>query len=437
MKKRSKSIFLVIAGLLFLFGAINPVVGQVQLTMCNTFSPGSVKTEKKLLQIFESEHPDIKVTYQAWVWKDYAQKLTVQYAGGAAPDVVMVHSHNTVPLVKAGGVVRLNDYIAQDPEVDVSKFWKMLAEDFTYHENGWYGLPYNYFPVNCVYYNKDMFKECGVPLPTYDWNVDEVLSAAQKIVRHDEKGRITRAGLYTYHPQQWIFMYGGDLVDDWKNPTKIRFNEPKGKAGLQMYIDLIHKYKVCPSPEGMKEFGLHYAQLFTQEKTGMVFTGFWCDVSEAKFDWDVAVNPYGPEGTRGFEAAWQGYGIMASSEHVDEAWQLVKFLSYDPRCLEARALNPIMNQMKRGGTTGDVISSRQDVTTKMFSEYKECVPEHKMWLLESLDYVRHWPKSTAWYKVWDELVRRGPFDLAVRGKITLEEALEEIVPKGNEILSGS
>lgn len=234
-----------------------------------------------------------------------------------------------------------------------------------------------------------------------------------------------------------VYVRGGQLVDDWKNVTCVRFDDPRARAGLQMYIDLSQKYRVNPTPQAVKEFGLHYAQLFTQGKVGMVFTGWWVDVSAAKFDWDIAINPYGPEGTRGFMGGGRAYGIASTSKHPDEAYELVKFLCYDPRCIRLRALNPITNQMKKGGTSGYPQSSRWDITKEMFEKYKDYPPRNKMWIVETMQYLRQTPISPRWPEVREKLLLSGagPFGLAVQGKISLDEAMEEMVREGNRILS--
>src|SRR5690606_17581836 len=47
-------------------------------------------------------------------------------------------------------------------------------------------------------------------------------------------------------------------------------------------------------------------------------------------EWAVVPLPAGPNGTRESAVMWMGWGINANTEHPEEAWELLKWLTTEP-----------------------------------------------------------------------------------------------------------
>jgi ABC-type glycerol-3-phosphate transport system substrate-binding protein len=93
----------------------------------------------------------------------------------------------------------------------------------------------------------------------------------------------------------------------------------------------MNKYKVMPSPANLTAMGgVGASDMFVNGTAAMFISGIWKtpqfrDIKT--FDWDVALFPKGPGGTRGYQSGGSGYGILSTSKHKKEAWKLVSYLA--------------------------------------------------------------------------------------------------------------
>src|SRR5690606_10200964 len=66
----------------------------------------------KMLQDFMAEHPHIKVTHR--IASDLHEEFTLAYAGGVAPDIIMVTTKHLVALADQGVFVELDPWLERD-----------------------------------------------------------------------------------------------------------------------------------------------------------------------------------------------------------------------------------------------------------------------------------------------------------------------------------
>jgi len=103
-----------------------------------------------------------------------------------------------------------------------------------------------------LYYNKDMLKEVGLNADKPPQNWDQYIEAGQKLAKKDAGGRLVRAGISlrkTGHAQgiaaKWFAFFfsagGQEFSDDY---TKALINSEAGVAAVQLYQDILYKWKI-------------------------------------------------------------------------------------------------------------------------------------------------------------------------------------------------
>ncbi|HVZ80595.1 MAG TPA: sugar ABC transporter substrate-binding protein [bacterium] len=287
-----------------------------------------------LIDDFQKANPDIKVELQRVPWGEYNTKLLTQFAGGLAPDVIFASTDNIGDLYFRNVLEPLDPYIQSDPAYasTLKDFYPTLMNRFTVN-GSLYVLPRDISPVCVLYYNKKEFQEAGLPMPSDDWDWTDFLKAAKALTKVDQAGRTTQWGITEDWAmiEPWVYSAGGRWVDNPQKPTKWAFDTPEFIKGLQFRADLMNKYKVMPSPANMTAMGgVGASDMFVNGTAAMFISGIWKtpqfrDIKT--FDWDVALFPKGPGGTRGYQSGGSGYGILSTSKHKKEAWKLVSFLA--------------------------------------------------------------------------------------------------------------
>jgi ABC-type glycerol-3-phosphate transport system substrate-binding protein len=288
-----------------------------------------IDTLGHIIDEWEKEHPEVNAKLDHIPAGSYTNKLLIRIAGGTAPDIMFVEVNIFVNFWAMNAFMDLKPFIEKDPDFDLDDFFPEVVERFT-RDGKIYCIPRDTAPFACVYYNKKLFDEAGIPYPTDDWDWYDLLDKAQKLTKKAEGGRITQYGFYGWTWHNFIYSNGGGIVDDIENPKEFMLNRPKAIEGLKFYADLINKYEVAPSPIEFGNLGMGAQQLFMSQKLAMYQSGFWESTlfrNIKDFEWDVAMFPKGPTGIRRFGTGGSGYCILKSTKHPDLAWDIVKRLS--------------------------------------------------------------------------------------------------------------
>jgi ABC-type glycerol-3-phosphate transport system substrate-binding protein len=405
------------------------VLGAFGLTACGKKNGGTVKISSwgdlqenqilvDLIADFEKAHPEIKVDLQRIPFNEYTTKLLTQIAAGSAPDVIFVETNNFVDLYLRDAFESLNPYIQSD-NFNLGEYYPQVLDRFSVNNNT-YAIPRDTAPICVIYYNKKAFDEAKVPYPNDDWDWNQFLATAQKLVKKDAAGKVTRWAfiddLTMFEP--WLYSAGGKWADDVKKPTKwVLAEDPGFVKGMQFRADLIYKWKVMPSPSGLSAMGgVGTSDYFINGSVAMFLSGIWKtprfrDITE--FKWDVAMFPKGPTGVRAFGTGGSGYGILKTSKNKKAAWELVKFIS-----------GPV--GAKKLAATGlaqpAIMSAASGVE---FLDGKD--PQNKKMLLEAVKYVKYMPMAKNTSEVQYGLM--GPvFDKIWSGTLTAQQAAEQLKP---------
>ena len=128
---------------------------------------------------FEARQPRIKVVYSPRP-PQWQEKLTAALAAGTPPDVIAVFRDWFRTYQQQGLVLPLDQYM---------RAARFDGDDFlgpVYRALNWagkqVGVP-QYYSTRCVYFNRDLFQQAGVPLPAEAWTHEQMVDAARRLTR--------------------------------------------------------------------------------------------------------------------------------------------------------------------------------------------------------------------------------------------------------------
>jgi multiple sugar transport system substrate-binding protein len=318
-------------------------------------APEQIPIQERLADAFARAGAGGSVDFLRIPDTDEAQrKLGVLIAAGDPPNMVL-----------PTGLYGIALYVDQDVWFDLSGYMRDddidpgLFEEATLRaarvpnyygadSDAMVGIPAGMF-THVVAYNKELFEKAGVPEPPHEWGTDEwtydrQLEVATSLTL-DSKGRtpndagfdaadIVQFGLGHWDTGMMIRGFGGSPYDP--ESRTLAFDTPEYQAGLQFGADLINRHHVLANDElaaGVAA-GADDPQLaaWTSGKLAMIDMCA-CDLlsygSGAKFAWDVAAWPGGPERTVAHLNLDVG-SIVAASDNHDLSWEVLKFMLTEP-----------------------------------------------------------------------------------------------------------
>lgn len=130
----------------------------------------------EVIELYEKQNDHIKIIPEYSGIDGYFDKLTTQFGGGNAPDIIQ-YGGNLNDFVYRDVVLPLDDYI--DSELDISLHDENMIDAATFDDN-FYGVALG---TNAwgILLNKTLFDEAGVPLPETDWTWDDLIDTAVEL----------------------------------------------------------------------------------------------------------------------------------------------------------------------------------------------------------------------------------------------------------------
>lgn len=392
--------------------------GGAKIKISSWGSPEENQILVDLINDYNKLHPEATAELVRIPFNEYVTKLLTQIAGGLAPDVIFVEVNNFVDLYLRGALEPLNPYVQAD-HLDLSTFYPQVVDRFTV-DNQIYVIPRDTAPIGVIFYNKNAFDEANVPYPADDWTWADFVAAGKKVMKKDASGKVTRWGFVDEWPlwDAWVYDAGGSFADNVKHPTKWTLaNDPDALKGIQFRADLMNKYKVMLPPSSLSAMGgMGTSDMFVNGTVAMYLSGIWPTPKFRpikNFKWDVAMFPKNNNGYRAFSTGGSGYGILKSSTHKKEAWELVKYISGEQGAKKLAAT----------GLAQPAIMSAAN--SPLFLDGKD--PQNKKMLFEAMKYVKYNPMCKNWAEVHDSIM--GPeLDKVWNGTETAVEALAKLKP---------
>ena len=279
---------------------------------------------EELIADFEKANQGVEVSLQVTPFDQYFTKIQTGIRGDAGPDVFWLNAPNMPLYASEGAVMSLSDQL-EGGEVDLGNYPEQLVELYTL-EDEVYAVPRDIDTIG-LWYNKQLFDEAGVEYPDESWTWEDVQEAARTITEK-VKGVHGIASWLTNQQGYYntIAQAGGHVVSE--DGTESGFDDPGSIEGLRFWTEMIEEGS-SPTHQAMTD--TEPKVMFQSGKVAMFYGGSWQAVSLAETpklgsSFDVARLPSGPESNTSIIHGL-GNAINAGTDHPDEAWEFVEYLS--------------------------------------------------------------------------------------------------------------
>ncbi len=310
------------------------------LTVATVNNSQMVQMEQLTKQVFEKDHPNIKVNFVTLPENDLRSKVTQDVATNAGKfDIATIGSYETPIWAHNGWLQDLSSYFDKMSATDKSNYnyddlLKPVMSTLSYQGHP-YSLPF-YGESSFLMYNKQIFAQHHLTMPLHPtW--DQVTQFAQQLNNPASgvSGILLRGqsgwGMNMAPLDTMINTYGGRWFDtDWKP----QLSSPAVQQAVTVYANLLQKYgEPGASTAGWQEC----VNLMTQGKGAMFYdaTSFG-GVLETPSTSRVAGNvgyAYAPTAVtvNGSHWLWAwSLGLVNSSHNKDAAFQFITWATSSP-----------------------------------------------------------------------------------------------------------
>ncbi|MET7856347.1 extracellular solute-binding protein [Streptomyces sp. NPDC005318] len=292
------------------------------VTWWDTSTAGSEdKVFKKIAEGFEKEHPKVDVKYVNVPFGEAQNKFkNAAQSGSGAPDVIRSEVAWTPEFADLGYLAPLDGTPALQKADD---FLKQAAASTKYNGKT-YAVPQVIDSMG-IFYNKKIFKEAGVEVPT---TVAELKTVSKKI-----KDKTGKTGLYlrgddAYWFLSFLYGEGGDLVD--ASTKSVTVDNPEGVKAMKVVKDLVDsgaaKTDATDGWENMQSS-------FKDGKVAMMINGPWAVADtyagkefQDKANLGVAPVPAGST-AQGAPQGGHNLAVYAGSKNLDASYAFVDYMT--------------------------------------------------------------------------------------------------------------
>lgn len=247
---------------------------------------------------------------------DYYKKIQTMAAAKQAPDLFWLSQEYIPMYAKLGVIASIDEYVKDHPEVDLDDYFEGPLNVGKVNDE-LFGLPWISQPV-MLYYNKTLFEESGVEIPSDSWTWKDFEKAALTMTKDtDNDGKVDQFGTVVdgWPPiATWVWTYGGEIIDEDGN---VRIDELEAINGIKMFHKLINEDKVTPNKTQAQNTG--GAEMFKTGKVAMFFGGAGDDFEKQVGDsFDVGMTKI-PHATRESTFSWIAHTVMSSTTNKEVA----------------------------------------------------------------------------------------------------------------------
>jgi arabinogalactan oligomer/maltooligosaccharide transport system substrate-binding protein len=275
---------------------------------------GNEKTAfEKAVGMYNAAQAAVVAKTLAVPYDAYADKISASIPRGRGPDVFIFAQDRLGGWVEGGNTVESIDFYLEDEVVD-SLVPNMMAA-MTYRDTV-YGLPFNYKSIAMIY-NTALVK-------TPPQTTTELVRIAKQ---HTDKatGRFGLAYEYSnfFYHAALMNAFGGQVFASGAKPV---IDTPANIAAIELMLEWYQKDAILPADPSSALI----SSLFNDGKAAIVFNGPWF-VGEVGGNVKYAIAPLPRVDEAGGKpmAPWltiEGIYVSAGSKHVEEAYDLAKFL---------------------------------------------------------------------------------------------------------------
>ncbi|GHH05508.1 ABC transporter substrate-binding protein [Pseudodonghicola xiamenensis] len=300
-----------------------PAAYAVDIEVAYAYSSVFDPTFERIMEAFETAHPDIHVTFRATYedYEDATNTILREAVADTLPDVSFQALNRQALLVERGIAKPLDPYIAEEDGFETAGYHKAMLDLSTF-DGQIYGLPFSVStPIG--FYNMDILRAAGVETIPTTW--DEVVEACRAINAKGDHDAIF-----------WHWDISGNWLLQaamWSQgvPTikggKLNMDNPEGVRALETAKSIFQDCAMKPVSGGdaSKQFAAGDLGMFF---SSTAYVGF---VDRSKLgDWNFVTAPYpGIDGAPKALPAGGNSAMLTSGsddpEVLEAAWQFIKF----------------------------------------------------------------------------------------------------------------
>jgi multiple sugar transport system substrate-binding protein len=314
---------------------------QLRLWVMNN-GPDPVNDTEEIIRPFERD-TGIDVKVQLVGWEVQFDRIRNAAVSGEGPDVTQA------------GTTQVPFFAALDGFEDVSGRVDAIGGEDAYAEGIWqttqvqgrdgtFAVPW-FTEARAIYYRKDLLEKAGVDPETAFTDWDAFRATLQKL---KDSGAVDNKETYAFgtpgkkafdlvhHVMPFVWDAGGaELSEDASSST---IASPEAQEGVRFVADLLPAGLYDPT--ALEKDGTQVEESFKGGRLAVWIGGPWvlptveredddAWAPEARNNVGVAPMPAGPSGDAYTFVGGSNLMMFKSSEHKDEAWQLMEFLSQD------------------------------------------------------------------------------------------------------------
>jgi multiple sugar transport system substrate-binding protein len=385
--------------------------------------PADIPAWDKIIEMYGEANPNVTVerTDISDPNANFYPKLNTMIAGGTPPHVSSFQGWEWQAFADKGVLAPIDEYVARDgftaPFPDLS-----TINVSTMRGGKRYLIPMQ-LGTMVMFYAKKHFDDAGIPYPTDDWTMDDLIGLAQQLT--DTSGDAKKFGLQAngswFRDIAYIRGTGKQEFDELVDPKKAQFNQPEIVDMLQLVAyDVYHTLKVSPTAADL-EGG---SNTIETGNVAMKYEGAWFfprlnspELREEgkQVEFDVVLMPQAADADRPHRGWAEGIALP-NSDNVDAAWDFASFMAGEE------------GDKVYSETTGRIPNSFDLIESFWIPTIKERFGvENGQAFVEAfkrseVDVVGGIPRS----KMWSEVVKPFGYDPMVGGSATAAEVLPTV-----------
>jgi len=301
--------------------------GKVTITVWDFGGSESAWLDSIAIPAFQEAFPNIEINHVGVPEEELGLKLETAIAAGEVPDLaIFVPSR----VVKAGHILFLDDYMKRDG-LSRDDYCSLFASRDVM-EDKVYALPID-TNIWAMMYNKDLFAEAGLP----ELGPDDVITYDDWLVY----ARAINKPADTLEERVWgsaFFEPAWNSMGNYMSDPYILGDDGRTCLGNAETDDWLHFWEIALTAYDedltTQTAGALLADveedMFTQGKLGMTYAALGDAIYAKQNGINVGLTgqPVVSDGWDGNVGGWNGdYSILAATEHPEEAWQFLKWLS--------------------------------------------------------------------------------------------------------------
>jgi multiple sugar transport system substrate-binding protein len=406
---KNTSMYLLLV-LLLTSGCLGRVNQSTSIRFMVFGDPAEYQAYQELVKSFHDAQGEVRVILTHIPSpSEYRTRLATEFAAGTPPDVTLMNYRRYANFAARGVLEPLGDYLDRSTLISREDFYPITLDAFT-----WQGallcVPQNISSL-VVYYNRDLFKQAGVPYPEEGWHWEEFLAAALALTLDaDGDGRIDQYGLGVepslFRLSPFIWQNDAPIVNHPDFPSRLTMTRPPSLAAFQWFVDLRLVHGVVP--DRIEEAALDSDSRFIAGSTAMYLnsrrgTPTYREITA--FEWDVAPLPQGK--VRADILHSDAYCMSKKTANKNAAWKFIEFANSN----EGQSII-----VRSGRTVPSLIKVAESDT---FLE-SGIPPQSSRVFLETIPYLKLVPVIST----WEEIERTASLEIerAFYGDISVEEA---------------